>query len=71
MGRTEGEGSGPFSAMLTRQCTHMQFHLNTTEHNAFTVKVIKHRSKLSREAVESPSVEILKIQLCVVLGNLL
>ena len=48
----------------------MEFHLNTTKH-LFTVKMVKHRNRWSREAVESPSAEILRIQLDMVLGNLL
>lgn len=37
----------------------------------FTVRVLKHRHRLLREDVESPSLEILVTQLGMVLGNLL
>ncbi|KFV80737.1 hypothetical protein N308_09519, partial [Struthio camelus australis] len=39
--------------------------------NLFTLRVVKHWDRLPREAVESPSLEILKAQLDRVLGNLL
>lgn len=35
------------------------------------VRVVKHRSRLSREAVESPSLDILNTQLAMVPGSLL
>ncbi|KFV77944.1 hypothetical protein N308_11556, partial [Struthio camelus australis] len=48
---------------------HRKFHLKIRKH-FLAVRVVKHWSKFPREAVESPSLEIFKIQLDVVLGNL-
>lgn len=49
---------------------HRKFHLNM-RNNFFTLRVTKHRNRLPRDAVESPSLEILKACLDVVLCNLL
>jgi len=48
----------------------MKFHLNTRK-CFFTVRVIKYTNMLSRVAVESRFLEILKTWLGMVLGNLL
>ena len=49
---------------------HRRFHLNTRKH-FFTVRVSKHWHRLLREVVESPSLEIFRSDLDMVLGNLL
>ncbi|GAB0205764.1 hypothetical protein GRJ2_003042000 [Grus japonensis] len=49
---------------------HKKFHLNMRK-NFFTVRVTKHWNRLPREAVESPSLEIFKTCLDVILYNLL
>ncbi|KFV82906.1 hypothetical protein N308_04391, partial [Struthio camelus australis] len=47
-----------------------QFHLNLRK-NFLTVRVTEHWNRLPREAVESPSLEIVKTRLDVILGNVL
>ncbi|KFQ88236.1 hypothetical protein N337_01037, partial [Phoenicopterus ruber ruber] len=47
---------------------HRRFHLNIRKH-FFTVRVTEHWHRLPREAVESPSLEIFKSHLEMVLGN--
>ncbi|KFV74568.1 hypothetical protein N308_00032, partial [Struthio camelus australis] len=47
---------------------HKLFHLNL-RNNFFTVRVTEHWHKLPREVVESPSLEIFKTRLDVILGN--
>ncbi|KAK4807232.1 hypothetical protein QYF61_024352 [Mycteria americana] len=47
---------------------HRRFCLNIRKH-FFTVKVTEHWNRLPREAVESPSLEIFKSHLYMVLGN--
>ncbi|KFV84010.1 hypothetical protein N308_10830, partial [Struthio camelus australis] len=49
---------------------HRKFHLNLRK-CFFTVRVPEHWSRLPREVVESPSLEIFKSRLDVILGNLL
>ncbi|KFV78341.1 hypothetical protein N308_11969, partial [Struthio camelus australis] len=47
-----------------------KFHLNLRK-NFFTVRVTEQWTRLPREAVESPSLEIFKTRLDVILGNML
>ncbi|KFV75633.1 hypothetical protein N308_00145, partial [Struthio camelus australis] len=49
---------------------HRKFHLNLRK-NFFTERVTEHWNRWPREAVESPSLEIFKTRLHVILGNLL
>jgi len=49
---------------------HRKFHLNMRK-NFFTLRVSEHWNRLPREAVESPSLEILKTRLDAVLCSLL
>ncbi|KFV80513.1 hypothetical protein N308_01192, partial [Struthio camelus australis] len=47
-----------------------KFHLNMRR-NFFTVRMKEHWNRLPRQAVESPSLEIFKSHLDMVLGNML
>ncbi|KFV76507.1 hypothetical protein N308_12292, partial [Struthio camelus australis] len=49
---------------------HRQFHLNLRK-NFFTGRVTEHWNRLPRQVVESPSLEIFKTRLDVILGNML
>ncbi|KFV82909.1 hypothetical protein N308_04394, partial [Struthio camelus australis] len=53
-----------------QKLNHRQFHLNLRQ-NFLTVRVTEHWHRLPREAVESPSLEIFKSHLGVILGNML
>ncbi|KFV77633.1 hypothetical protein N308_11039, partial [Struthio camelus australis] len=50
---------------------HRQFHLNLRKNFFTQVRVTESWSRLHREAVESPSLEIFKTRLDVILGNML
>ncbi|KFV85288.1 hypothetical protein N308_11689, partial [Struthio camelus australis] len=49
---------------------HKKFHLNL-RNIFFAVRVTEHWNRLPREAEESPSLEIFKTRLEVILGNML
>ncbi|KFV88449.1 hypothetical protein N308_06432, partial [Struthio camelus australis] len=53
-----------------QKLNHRQFHLNLRK-NFFTVRVTEHWNRLPRETEESPSLEIFKTRLDVILGNML
>ncbi|KFV80628.1 hypothetical protein N308_12492, partial [Struthio camelus australis] len=49
---------------------HRKFHLNLRK-NFFTLKATEHWNRSPREAVESPSLDIFKSHLDMILGSLL
>ncbi|KFV83206.1 hypothetical protein N308_12900, partial [Struthio camelus australis] len=52
-----------------QKLNHRQFHLNLRKN--FTARVTEHWKRLPREVGESPSLEIFKSRLDVILGNML
>ncbi|KFV83552.1 hypothetical protein N308_07321, partial [Struthio camelus australis] len=53
-----------------QKLNHRKFCLNMRK-NFFTVRVREHWNRLPREVVESPSLEIFRTRLDVILGNML
>ncbi|KFV86824.1 hypothetical protein N308_06197, partial [Struthio camelus australis] len=53
-----------------QKVNHRKFHLNPRK-SFLTERVTEHWNRLPREAVESPSLEIFKTRLDVILGNML
>ncbi|KFV82911.1 hypothetical protein N308_04396, partial [Struthio camelus australis] len=53
-----------------QKLNHRKFHRNLRQ-NFLTVRVTEHWHRLLKEAVESPSLEIFKTRLDVILGNML
>ena len=77
MERCKGGAARLFSVVLSartrvneHKLEHRRFHLNIRKHFA-TVQVMEHWNRLPREVVESPSLEIFKGHLDVVLGSVL
>ncbi|KFV85187.1 hypothetical protein N308_06089, partial [Struthio camelus australis] len=53
-----------------QKLNHRKFHLNKRK-NFFTVRVTERWKRLPSKVVESPSLEIFKTRLDVILGNML
>lgn len=76
VGGNEEEGSRVSSVVphdrtrgTVHRIKHMKFHLHTAK-PLFTMRVVRHGNSLPREVVETLTVEIFKIELDSVLGNL-
>jgi len=74
-GENEDEGTRLFPVVPSdtvqgngHKLKHRKFLLNTSKHH-LTARVVKHWQRLHREGVESPSLEIMKSHLHMVLGN--
>lgn len=76
VGGTEEDGARLFSvgpSDRTRGSGHELKHIKSyldTRKNFFTLSVVKHRHRLPREVIESPSLEVFKTQLDTIVDKL-